>query len=213
MARKDSPQETQREDQQQEESMYRLDQEIARKYDPQTLSRLIVRDAGRGEPLDLHTRSRMEHALGGDFSNVRIIRGPLAEEITSRYRADAVTVGGTELILVREGWQSNFQSAEGFALLAHELTHVQQNQAGLHFEHSGGDDSGSPHERAAYARQHQMLQQERGQHQRQQTRQNALQTERRVWAEVKKKVKKKQKKEQQKDEIRGGSANLQSQID
>src|SRR6185295_15907977 len=120
MTRKDGPQDNQRDDV--EESMFRLDQEIARKYDPQTLSRLIMRDAGRGEPLDLHTRSRMEHSMGGDFSGVRIIRGPLAEEITSRYRADAVTVGGTELILVREGWQSNFQSAEGYALLAHELT-------------------------------------------------------------------------------------------
>jgi hypothetical protein len=213
MARKDDPQETQRAEEAQEESMFRLDQEIARKYDPQTLSRLIVRDAGRGEPLDLHTRSRMEHTLGGDFSNVRIIRGPLAEEITNRYRADAVTVGGTELILVREGWQSNFQSAEGFALLAHELTHVQQNQAGLHFEHSGGDDSSSPHEQAAYARQRQVLARERGGQLRQDTRQNALGAERRIWDQVKKTVKKKKKKEEQKQEIRGGSANLQGQSD
>lgn len=196
-----------------EESMYKLDQEIARKYDPQTLSRLIVRDAGRGEPLDLHTRSRMEHAMGGDFSNVRIIRGPLAEEITNRYRADAVTVGGTELILVREGWQSNFQTAEGFALLAHELTHVQQSQAGLHFEHSGGDDTNSPYEQEAYARQRQALAQERGDQVRQESRQNALQAERKVWEEVKKRVKKKMKKQKQNQEIRGGSSNLQSQID
>ena len=69
MARKEAPQDGQRDDN--EESMFRLDQEIARKYDPQTLSRLIMRDAGRGEPLDLHTRSRMEHSLGGDFSGVR----------------------------------------------------------------------------------------------------------------------------------------------
>ncbi len=132
-----------------EESAVRLSKEMAEKYDPSRLSQLILRDAGRSEPLDLHTRSRMEQTLGGNFSNVRIIRGPLAEEITSRYRADAVTVSSTELILVREGWQSNFQSAEGMGLLAHELTHVQQGQRGLHF--SGDHSPDSPLERQAYA--------------------------------------------------------------
>lgn len=129
-----------------EEPQFRLDHEITRKYDPGALSKLIMRDAGRGEALDLHTRSQMEGRLGGNFSNVRVIRGPLAEEVTARYRADAVTVGGTELVLVREGWRSNFQTAEGQALLAHELTHVQQQQRGLHFSHSlGGHDAAHNH--------------------------------------------------------------------
>jgi hypothetical protein len=126
-----------------EEPAFRLDHEITRKYDPSALSKLIVRDAGRGEPLDLHTRGMMEQRLGGNFGNVRIIRGPLAEEVTARYRADAVTVGGTELVLVREGWRSNFQTTAGRSLLAHELTHVQQQQRGLHFAHTpGGHDEG-----------------------------------------------------------------------
>src|SRR5262245_35631026 len=112
-------------DPQDEEPRVTLDQEIALKYDPAALSRLVMRDAGRGERLDLHTRMEMERRLGGDFSSVRVFRGPLAEEITARYRADAVTVGGTEMILVREGWRGNQQSAAGKALLAHELTHVQ----------------------------------------------------------------------------------------
>src|SRR3569832_886076 len=99
---------------------FRLDQEIARKYDPSTLSRLIMRDAGRGEPLGARTRGQMERRIGGFFGTVRLVRGPLAEEGTARYRADAVTVGGTELVLVREGWRSNFQSTAGQALLAHE---------------------------------------------------------------------------------------------
>ena len=116
-----------------DEQAFRLDHEIARKYDPGMLSKLIVRDSGRGEPLDLHTRSAMERRLGGNFGGVRVYRGPLAEEVTSRYRADAVTVGGTEMILVREGWQSNFSTVQGGALLAHELTHVRQQQRGLHF--------------------------------------------------------------------------------
>ena len=134
-----------------DEQAFRLDQEIARKYDPGMLSRLIVRDAGRGEALDLHTRSAMERRLGGNFGGVRVYRGPLAEEVTSRYRADAVTVGGTEMILVREGWQSNFSTVQGGALLAHELTHVRQQQRGLHF-HGAGDPS-SPMEREAHGEQ------------------------------------------------------------
>ncbi len=134
-----------------DEQAFRLDQEIAKKYDPGMLSRLIMRDAGRGEPLDLHTRSAMERRLGGNFSGVRVYRGPLAEEVTARYRADAVTVGGTEMILVREGWQSNFSSVQGGALLAHELTHVRQQQRGLHF-HGAGDTS-SPLEKEAHSEQ------------------------------------------------------------
>ena len=137
--------------QEKDEQAFRLDQEIAKKYDPGMLSRLIMRDAGRGEPLDLHTRSAMERRLGGNFGGVRVYRGPLAEEVTARYRADAVTVGGTEMILVREGWQSNFSTVQGGALLAHELTHVRQQQRGLHF-HGAGDTS-SPLEREAHSEQ------------------------------------------------------------
>ena len=106
---------------------------------------------GTGELLDLHTRSAMERRLGGNFGGVRVYRGPLAEEVTARYRADAVTVGGTEMILVREGWQSNFSTVQGGALLAHELTHVRQQQRGLHF-HGAGDTS-SPLEREAHGEQ------------------------------------------------------------
>lgn len=124
---------------QEEEPRITLDQEIAQKYDPAALSRLVMRDAGRGEALDLHTRMEMERRLGGDFGSVRVFRGPLAEEITSRYRADAVTIGGTEMILVREGWRGGQQSAAGKALLAHELTHVKQAQRGLHFALSQGN--------------------------------------------------------------------------
>jgi hypothetical protein len=124
-------------DEDQDPSALTLDQEIARKYDPQTLSRLVMRDAGKGEPLDAHTRSQMEARLGGSFANVRVFRGPLAEEITRRYHADAVTVGKTEMVMVREGARSNFQSATGKSLLAHELTHVRQQQRGLHFAGTG----------------------------------------------------------------------------
>lgn len=136
------------------ESSFRLDHEIARRYDPSKLSQLIVKEAGRGEPLEMGVRAQMERRLGTSFGNVRVFRGPLAEEVTSRYRADAVTVGGTEMILVKEGWQSNFQGAAGNALLTHELTHVRQQQRGLYFAgqntigYGGADDA---QEAEAYA--------------------------------------------------------------
>lgn len=193
-----------------DEESFRLDKDIALKYDPATLSRHIMRDAGRGESLDLHTRSRMERRLGGDFSNVRIVRGPLAEEITSRYRADAVTVGGTELVLVREGWQSNFQSAEGTALLAHELTHVQQQQRGLHFAHSGGDDENSEHEREAYSVQSMVRAEEQGRHLAEESTKRSALAERKIWHEVKKMARKIMKNDEESKEIRDGSANIQS---
>lgn len=138
-----------------------LDQEIALKYDPAELSKLVMRDAGRGEPLDAHTRSQMERRLRGDFSNVRIFRGPLADEITARYRADAVTIGGTEMILVREGWRGAPGTAAGKALLAHELTHVQQKQRGLHFAASSGA-ADSDIEREAHAVEARVLAEEQG---------------------------------------------------
>ncbi len=193
-----------------DEASFRLDKEIALKYDPSTLSRHIMRDAGRGEPLDLHTRSRMERRLGGDFGNVRIVRGPLAEEITNRYRADAVTVGGTDLIMVREGWQSNFQSAEGTALLAHELTHVQQQQRGLHFAHSGGDDENSEHEREAYGMQAMVRAEEQGRHLAEEATKRRALAEKKLWHEVEKLARKLLKKEEEAGEVRDGSSNLQA---
>lgn len=196
--------------QDEEESTFRLDQEITRKYDPTALSKLIVRDAGRGEALDLHTRSRMQQHLGGDFSNVRVIRGPLAEEVTSRYRADAVTVGGTELILVREGWQSNFQSAEGAALLAHELTHVQQSQRGLHFATHGHDDADSETEAPAYGVQAMVQAAESGRNIMEEAMKRQLLAERKVWEEVKKAAKEAMKKMKELGDIRSGNANVQS---
>lgn len=206
MAKKDAPQENPQEEA--EEPAFQLDQEIARKYDPQTLSRFIVRDAGRGESLDLHTRSRLERRLGGDFSGVRIIRGPLAEEVTSRYRADAVTVGGTELILVREGWQSNFQSAEGYALLAHELTHVQQSQAGLYFEESDGPSSAASElEGPAYQNQVDVFAEEQGCSEDQDRVRAQVIAERQLLAEVKEEALKLLKQMDTRARVRGGGAN------
>ena len=213
MAKQDDPQhsDTSRSPAHSEEPQFRLDHEITRKYDPGALSKLIMRDAGRGEALDLHTRAQMERRLGGNFSNVRVIRGPLAEEVTARYRADAVTVGGTELVLVREGWRSNFQTADGQALLAHELTHVQQ-QRGLHFAHSpGGHDEAHSHlEDEAELMEHLTRADHQGQSLAREAEQRRSIAHDNTWEEVRKRVKQmKEKKEKDGDER--GNPNTQGQ--
>lgn len=116
-----------------------LDQEIARRYDPKRLARMVVAGAGSGEPIEGGLRSRMERQLGGDFRNVRVVRGAIAEEFLGRHRADAAAIGGTELVLVKDGPRGNFQTPAGAGLLAHELTHVQQQQRGLHFSGAPGE--------------------------------------------------------------------------
>src|SRR3954470_21034187 len=76
-----------------------LDEEIVAKYDPQRLASLVAKGGGRGERLDLATRGEMERRLPGyDFGNVRVFRGALAEEVTQRHNADAVTIANTGII-------------------------------------------------------------------------------------------------------------------
>lgn len=128
-----------------------LSDEIARRYDPDRLSKVVVEQAGRGEKLDLGTRQEMERRLGGQFGDVRVFKGPFAEAVTKQHRADAVTIANTGMILVREGPRSDPRTALGKALLAHELTHVAQAQGGLHFALEGGESQDAPHEKAAEA--------------------------------------------------------------
>jgi hypothetical protein len=127
----------------------KLSQDIASRYSPDKLSKIVVDQAGRGEHLDLATQSEMEQKIGGKFGSVRIFRGPFAEAITKQHRADAVTVANTGMILVREGPRSDPKTALGKALIAHELTHVKQAQRGLHFALEGGGAQNAPHEAEA----------------------------------------------------------------
>src|SRR5947207_2474363 len=83
-----------------------LSQDIADRYDPTRLSKIVVDQAGRGERLDLDTMSRMERQIGGKFANVRIFRGPFAEAITRQHNADAVTIANTGYIMMRGGSRS-----------------------------------------------------------------------------------------------------------
>jgi hypothetical protein len=139
------------EEQERKKRAQTLSQEIAERWDPARLSKLVVGGAGSGEKLELGTQSEMERRLGGRFGEVRVFRGPFAEAVTQAHRADAVTIANTGMILVREGPRSDPKTALGKALLAHELVHVSQAQRGLHFALEGGEAQGAPHEQEAEA--------------------------------------------------------------
>lgn len=110
-----------------------ISDEIARKYDPERLLKMIARRAGRGESLDHSLRSKYERRFGVDLGHVRIYTGEFAEEFNRRRDAYAVTIGSTGMILMGGSPEKSPGSASGQALLAHELTHVAQQS-----RHAGG---------------------------------------------------------------------------
>jgi len=107
-----------------------ISDEIARKYDPERLLKMIARRAGRGEALDHSVRAKYERKFGVDLGHVRIYTGEFAEEFNRRRNAHAVTVGSTGMILMGGSPERSMGSSAGQALLAHELTHVAQASRG-----------------------------------------------------------------------------------
>ncbi|MDQ3368953.1 MAG: DUF4157 domain-containing protein [Myxococcota bacterium] len=109
-----------------------LSDDLARKYDPDRLLRMVSRRAGRGESLEHSVRAKYEKRFGVDLSHVRVYSGEFAEEFNRRREAYAVTIGSTGMILMGGSPDKSMGSSSGQALLAHELTHVAQAQRGLH---------------------------------------------------------------------------------
>lgn len=116
-----------------------LSDEIVRKWDPARLLKLVAKRAGRGEKLDETTRRRYERKLGVDLGNVRVYTGEFAEEVTKAHRAEAVTIGTTGMILMGGSPNKSMATASGRALLAHELTHVAQEQRSVQRKASFGE--------------------------------------------------------------------------
>jgi hypothetical protein len=87
-----------------------------------------VRDVvnSSGEPLDTSTRSHMEPRFGHDFSNVRVHTDARAAESANALNAEAYTLG--QHVVFGDG---NYRpaSSDGRQLIAHELTHVVQQQS------------------------------------------------------------------------------------
>ena len=85
----------------------------------------VMQRSGGGQPLDEGTRSFMESQFDWDFGEVKIHTDSAAAEAAEAVRAQAFTTG-RNIYFGRGRYQP--QSNEGKKLLAHELTHVvQQN--------------------------------------------------------------------------------------
>jgi Domain of unknown function (DUF4157) len=78
-----------------------------------------------GRPLEPSVRSGFEAALGHDFGRVRVHTGARAAESATAVGASAYTVGSSIVFGPRRYEPA---SAEGRRLLAHELTHVRQQE-------------------------------------------------------------------------------------
>jgi hypothetical protein len=83
-----------------------------------------------GRPLEPELRQEMESRFGYDFSGVRIHAGQEAEQSAQDVRAQAYTVG--DHIVFQAGKYRSGNPAERI-LIAHELTHVIQQEGGKRF--------------------------------------------------------------------------------
>lgn len=82
---------------------------------------------GGGAPLPAATRARFEPHFGADFSRVRVHTGVRADSTAKAISAKAFTVGSD---IAFAGGHYSPESHEGQHLLAHELTHVVQQDPG-----------------------------------------------------------------------------------
>ena len=89
----------------------------------------IQQKRGRGQPLSDKLREPMEQAFGKDFSGVRVHADAQSDQINRSIQARAFTTG--QDIFFRQGEYAS-GSKQGQELLAHELTHVvQQNGSAI----------------------------------------------------------------------------------
>ncbi len=80
-------------------------------------------------PMESSTKKFMESRFNHDFSNVRIHKDAKSHEMVKNVGADAFTVGN-EIFFGKDMYQQD--SKEGLGLLAHELTHVIQQDGKRH---------------------------------------------------------------------------------
>ncbi len=93
------------------------------------IERSIGQARGGGQGMDHGTRTRMESAFGADFSGVRIHTDTRADTLSGALSARAFATGRD--VFFRQGEYSP-GTTTGRELLAHELTHVvQQNGDGI----------------------------------------------------------------------------------
>jgi outer membrane biosynthesis protein TonB len=96
------------------------------KSDTAVTSNYIAAINGKGNPLPAQSNNFFTNKMGYDFSDVKIHTGKEAGESASNINAKAYTIRNH--IVFNEG-QYNTESSEGKKLLAHELTHVVQQDS------------------------------------------------------------------------------------
>jgi hypothetical protein len=88
-----------------------------------------------GSPLSQSAREFFEPRFGRDFSDVRVHTGPEADEAARSIDAEAFTYG-SDVVFASNNYQPH--TSRGRELLAHELTHVVQQDGGTHRQGGGG---------------------------------------------------------------------------
>lgn len=145
-----------------------LNDELARKYDPERLLRMVAKRAGKGEALEHSVRHKYEKRFGVDLGHVRVYSGEFAEEFNKRRDAHAVTIGSTGIVLMGGSAEKGMAGRQGEALLAHELTHVAQAQrhqgGGLHRKTTGAGAMPFTEEHEAEAEHHEHAVEQHGDH-------------------------------------------------
>ncbi|MBC8161227.1 MAG: DUF4157 domain-containing protein [Roseiflexaceae bacterium] len=87
-----------------------------------TLADQIEAQRGGGSPLDGGTRDSMEQSFGTSFEDVRVHSGAESQQLNRSISAKAFTTG-SDIFLGKDA------SANDGSLMAHELTHVVQQQS------------------------------------------------------------------------------------
>lgn len=88
----------------------------------------INRMRNTGQPLDANLQRQMGQAMGADFSNVKVHTGSQADQLNQSIQAKAFTTGKD--LFFRQG-EYQPKNRAGQELIAHELTHVVQQNKGV----------------------------------------------------------------------------------
>ncbi|MGB7520387.1 MAG: DUF4157 domain-containing protein, partial [Spirulinaceae cyanobacterium] len=87
----------------------------------------IEQSRGNGQPLSDNIRGSMEESFGADFSGVNVHTDSQSDQINQSIQARAFTTG--QDVFFRQGAYDP-SSKDGQELIAHELTHVVQQNGG-----------------------------------------------------------------------------------
>lgn len=111
-----------------EEEMMQAKAKTGGGYASSEIANQINSTKGNGRPLSSRTNQFMNNAFGANFSDVKIHTGSQAVHMNQQLGAQAFTIGND--IYFNKG-EYNPNNSNGKSLLAHELTHVVQQQGGM----------------------------------------------------------------------------------